>query len=443
MRLYERDRRTRWTPRQKGDMKGPEVRWADMCRLLIASGVALLFVMPPARAGAPQAPGILRRRSQSLAGLIASLSEPGGYFDTDNLISNERSYLHVVPALRALAGQAGGNGVYLGVGPDQNFSYIAHLRPTLAILIDIRRDNLLLHLLFKALFSEAATRADYLALLTGRSQPAATRDASIESLVRLVDEARPLGSNRARTTPGTAGRGHRRLRRAAFEHGPRHDCALPSPVRRCRSLPAVQLHRPPPQYDYPTYRDLLLEVDRDAVRRSFLANEEDFQFVKSLHARDRIVPIVGDLAGRGALANVGRYLDATGLRVSAFYTSNVEFYLFRDGSAQAFIANLARLPRQPGSVIVRSVFPGGGARHVTGLQQCVGDAADPGAARWLPAGAVPPVLGTGPIARLIAPAHHALVRSATAREFWIAAAAHHARGSNRRSVTAVTVERHT
>jgi hypothetical protein len=84
--------------------------------------------------------------------------------------------------------------------------------------------------------------------------------------------------------------------------------------------------------------------------------------VKALHARDRIVPIVGDLAGRNALANVGRYLDASGLRVSAFYTSNVEFYLYRDGSAPAFIANLARLPRQPGSVIVRSVFPGGGAR---------------------------------------------------------------------------------
>ena len=77
--------------------------------------------------------------------------------------------------LRALAGQAGGNGVYLGVGPDQNFSYIAHLRPTLAILIDIRRDNLLLHLLFKAMFSEAATRAE-LPGPADRTQPA-RRDA--------------------------------------------------------------------------------------------------------------------------------------------------------------------------------------------------------------------------------------------------------------------------
>ena len=268
--------------------------------------------------------------------------------------------------LRSLAGQAGGNGVYLGVGPDQNFSYIAHLRPTLAILIDIRRDNLLLHLLFKAMFSEAATKASYLALLTGRSETAATRDASIESLVRLVDQARPLG----RTDLGRL-----EARLAAVING------FGVPLSNTDRATIARFHRRfvdaglslqfnstgrLPQDDYPTYRDLLLEVDRDAVRRSFLANEDDFQFVKTLHARDRIVPIVGDLAGRDALANVGRYLDATGLRVSAFYTSNVEFYLFRDGSAQAFIANLARLPRQPGSVIVRSVFPGGGARILHG-----------------------------------------------------------------------------
>ena len=52
--------------------------------------------------------------------LVISLSEASGFFDTDNLISNERTYLHVIGALRRLEG-----GAYLGVGPDQNFSYIA------------------------------------------------------------------------------------------------------------------------------------------------------------------------------------------------------------------------------------------------------------------------------------------------------------------------------
>ena len=116
-----------------------------------------------------------------------------------------------------------------------------------------------------------------------------------------------------------------------------------------------------PQYDYPTYRDLLLEIDRQGVRQNFLASESDFQFVKGLQARDQVIPIVGNLAGSKALASVAKFLAASKLKVSAFYTSNVEFYLFRDGSFPEFVANLGRLPHDPGSVIVRSVFPAGGA----------------------------------------------------------------------------------
>jgi hypothetical protein len=116
----------------------------------------------------------------------------------------------------------------------------------------------------------------------------------------------------------------------------------------------------PPQYGYPDLRALLLEVDRHGARRSYLASEDDFQFVKRLHAEDRIVPIVGDLSGARALAAVASFLSRANLQVAAFYTSNVEFYLFRDGRFEDFIANLGRLPRLPGSVIVRSVFAAGG-----------------------------------------------------------------------------------
>jgi hypothetical protein len=99
---------------------------------------------------------------------IAQLSERAGFFDTDNLISNEKSYLHVMPALKS--GQVTG-GAYIGVGPDQNFSYIAQVRPDIAFIVDIRHDNLLLHLLFKALFSMADTRVSYMSLLFGRPVP--------------------------------------------------------------------------------------------------------------------------------------------------------------------------------------------------------------------------------------------------------------------------------
>ena len=110
----------------------------------------------------------VRVADTTFAGLITALSEPGGFFDTDNLISNESSYLHAIDALedRQVTG-----GVYLGVGPSQNFAYIAHIKPSLAFIVDIRRDNLLEHLLFKALFARAENRVTFLAGLFGVRPP--------------------------------------------------------------------------------------------------------------------------------------------------------------------------------------------------------------------------------------------------------------------------------
>src|SRR5215210_2847962 len=146
--------------------------------------------------------GIAQPTAQSFAARVERLSEEGGDFDTDNLISNERSYLDVIPALKA-AGVSGG--AYIGVGPDQNFSYIAQIRPAVAFIVDIRRDNLLLHLLFKALFSLSRTRVEYLALLFGRAVPAdllGWRDSPIDRLVQYINrpalDAKSLGSTRLR-----------------------------------------------------------------------------------------------------------------------------------------------------------------------------------------------------------------------------------------------------
>src|SRR6185436_11567224 len=66
-------------------------------------------------------------------------------------------------------------GVYLGVGPEQNFTYIARVRPEYAFIVDIRRENLLQHLLFASLFARADDPGDYLCLLFSRpcARPAA------------------------------------------------------------------------------------------------------------------------------------------------------------------------------------------------------------------------------------------------------------------------------
>src|SRR5262245_38105805 len=89
------------------------------------------------------------------AEIIEKFSEPNGYFDTDNLISNESSYLHVLGKMRQMKISGG---AYLGVGPDQSFSYIAQIRPEIVFIVDIRRDNLLQHFLFKSLFQLSHNR---------------------------------------------------------------------------------------------------------------------------------------------------------------------------------------------------------------------------------------------------------------------------------------------
>ena len=307
--------------------------------------VALAATLPRATQTPASAQG-----TSTFAARIALLSEPGGHFDTDNLSSNERSYLDVLPELkrRGIAG-----GAYIGVGPDQNFSYIAAVRPSMAFIIDVRRDNLLLHLLFKALFSLSRTRVEYLALLLGRPVPPDVdgwKNASIERIVAYADvatasgragtidaEIRKFGVPLSATDMSTINRFHRRFIDAGLD------------------LKFQSLGRAP-QSHYPTYRDLLMETDTAGTHANYLATEASFQFIKQLHARDLIVPVVGDLAGPLALGSIGRFLEQRHEPLSTLYVSNVEFYLFSDGRFPQFVENLGRLKPTDRSVIIRSVF---------------------------------------------------------------------------------------
>jgi hypothetical protein len=295
------------------------------------------------------------RPDTSYAGLIARLSEPGGYFDTDNLVSNEQAYLHVVGGLR---GHGVSGGAYLGVGPDQNFAYIVAVRPVIALIVDIRRDNMLLQLLFKALFTQSRNRMEYLCLLFGRPVPsdlAAWDDRELGELLGRIDatsNARDLRP--VRRLVGAA------LRRFGVpldsqdlaKIGQLHGAFMTQGL----DIRLTTFNRPV-RPDYPTYRELLLETDRDGRPAGYLVREDDFQYLKDLHRRDRIVPVVGDLGGDQAMPAIARLLRERRLAVSAFYTSNVEQYLLRQGRFERFARNVAALPHDARSVIIRSYFP--------------------------------------------------------------------------------------
>jgi hypothetical protein len=249
-------------------------------------------------------------------------------------------------------------GAYLGVGPDQNFSYIAAIRPEIAFIVDVRRDNLLQHLLFKALFAVADDRLEYLCLLFGLPLPddaGAWRDSSIAALVAYVDtvDAQPRSTRAALDTVAalvgrfgvplseedraTIGRFHERFLGARLD-------------LRFRS------HGRAPRPHYPTLRRLVLETDRRGRQVSYLASESRWRVVDALQQRDRVIPVVGDFAGDHALRAIADLLHSHGTPVTAFYTSNVEFYLWGDGTFEPYAANVSRLPLAERSVLIRSFF---------------------------------------------------------------------------------------
>lgn len=294
--------------------------------------------------------------------LVQRLSEPGGFFASDNLVSNETSFLHVLGRMQDLGVRGG---AYVGVGPDQNFSYIAAVRPDIVFLIDIRRDNLLQHLLFKAIFELSRNRVEYLCLMTGKPVPAdlASWDqADIADILALLHSTQADAKRLEETLT--------RVRETVLSYGVPLDESDLSQIQRIHiaffeyGLDTRYSNRG--RSNYPSWRQLILETDLDGVRRHYLASEAAFRYVKDLERRNLMIPVTGDLGGPYALAAVGEEIRARGLTISAFYTSNVEQYLFQGPGFDTFAQTVTRLPFTDTSVIIRSYFRGRHPLNVPG-----------------------------------------------------------------------------
>lgn len=323
---------------------------ATIWNQVLVAPVLMIFLMTAAASRVTHA----SRDHKAFAALSARLSEPGGYFDSDNLISNETSYLHVIGKLREL-GVTGG--VYVGVGPDQSFSYITKIRPRLALIIDIRRDNLLQHLLFKAMFARSRNRIEYLCTFFGKPFPR-TRGWETRSIKDLVDYIDSTASD-----PKLFEKTLKDVRQDVQKYGiPLSQSDLETIAKVQRAFYGAGLdiryssyHRPPRSI-YPPYRELLLETDLEGQQQNYFSSEEDFQFLKKLEDQGLIVPVVGDLSGPQSMKAIGQYVAEIKERVSAFYVSNVEFYLQRQGTFDRFVDNLKSFPIDNRSVIIRSYF---------------------------------------------------------------------------------------
>ena len=317
---------------------------------------------PPDRSSSPGNPAPLEPADRSLsleqfAALSQKLSEPNGYFDTDNLISNETSYLHVMGKMRQMKVSGG---AFIGVGPDQSFSYIAQVRPNIAFMVDVRRDNLLQHLLFKSLFESARNRVEFLCLFFGKPIPADLKswDArGIQDIVAYVDKT----AKDTKLFDAT----HTALSAKIKSYGIKISDTEFATIKRMHTeffTSGMDLkfttHGRGSRYYYPNYRDLTLEKDLTGKQCNYLASEDDFRVIKSLQERNLVIPVTGNLAGDHALKSIAAYLNERGEKVSAFYTSNVEFYLSRGDDFDQFAKSVKLLPREANSVIIRSYFNG-------------------------------------------------------------------------------------
>jgi hypothetical protein len=286
--------------------------------------------------------------------IVTSFSERAGTFPSDNLLSNETSLQHVIPELTR---RAASEGVYLGVGPEQNFTYMVALRTRLAFIFDIRRGNLALHLIYKALFEMSNDRAEFVARLFARQRPTGiAADAPIGEIFAAVAKAE---SSEAAYVENV---------RAVVNHLTKtHGFVLDAGdlLRLQHDYRALFIYGPKIQYSSsrneggregePTYADLMIATDGMGQLRSYLASDESFKYLKQLESDNLIVPLVGNLAGGRALRAVGQYLKDRRAVVSVFYVSNVEEYLKQDGVLPAFCDNLAALPIDERSTFIRSV----------------------------------------------------------------------------------------
>ena len=288
--------------------------------------------------------------------LSSESSEPDGTFRSDNLLSNESYFQYVIPPLTAMAKEGR---VYMGVGPEQNFTYIAALKPKMVFILDIRRGNLDLQLMYKALFEMSKDRADFVS--------------------KLFSKKRPEGLS----TKSTAGELF-----SAYGNAPSNEeiykenlKAIQDHLTKTHGFPLSaddldgieyvynSFFRFGPRINYGSsgrggggnnvnYSSLMIATDEGGVSRSYLASEDNFNVLKSLETKNMVVPVVGNFAGPKAIRAVGEYIRGREGLVAAFYLSNVEQYLQQDGIWDEFCRNVATLPLDDSSTFIRSVRGG-------------------------------------------------------------------------------------
>ena len=297
--------------------------------------------------------------------LATESSEEDGYFRSDNLLSNETTFQYIIPDVLKTAKQGR---VYMGVGPEQNFTYIAALKPSMAFIVDIRHGNFDVQLLYKALFELSSDRVDFVFRLFSRKRPdGLTAQSTVHEIFSALEKAN-----------GSKELYEENLKAVEDQLMKKHSFPLTTGDREGIAWALSNYYKFGPYIDYAsslsaavppeivgatnaggrggrggsgaTYSSLMTANDGRGLDRGYLANEENFKTLKDLESRNLIVPVVGNFEGTKAIRAVGQYLKGVNATVSAFYLSNVEQFIQWD----TFCGNVSSLPLDESSMFIRS-----------------------------------------------------------------------------------------
>jgi hypothetical protein len=350
---------------------------------------AILAVAPLAlnfRASAQEAPHQLT--NEEFWKLVSDYSEPDGTFHSENLVSNEARYQLLMAQLVQVAkpGRA-----YLGVGSEQNFNYMVAVKPDLAFIVDIRRGNLDLHLMYKALFELSSNRVEFISRLFSIPPPSSLTTTSTVAQIFAAYQEAPSSltlytqnliaiSNQLVRVHGFGlasndYRGIEYVFSRMYTNGPnlRYELTTGTTNRRGTTGRGAGTGRGAANRGtgnrgtgnrggLPTYAGLMVSADETGRQWSYLASEDSYRFLKDFETRNLLVPVVGNFGGSKALRDVATYLTQKREIVSVFYTSNVEQYLRQDNIWTNFCDSVTMLPTDSTSTFIRSTrsgLPGG------------------------------------------------------------------------------------
>jgi hypothetical protein len=283
--------------------------------------------------------------------MVTDFSEPGGAFPYENFVSNEVSYQDILPEVTRIAKPGG---AYLGVAPEQNFTYVAAIKPKVAFILDIRRQNMIELLMYKALFEMSANRVEFISRLFSRPKPVGLKaNASAEEIFKAFE---PISGNSDLYKQTLQAINDRLIKQHQFK-------LTADDLKNIDYVFSVFL-RGGPKMDYsyassspnnqvPSYYNLMVTTDGRGKNWSYLDTEDRYQYVRGMQLKNLIVPLVADFGGPKTIKTIGQYLKGHGATMSVFYISNVEDYLSATWSQ--YRANLAALPIDGSTLLIRFI----------------------------------------------------------------------------------------